>query len=226
MSSARLLLIEDDHSLREAVAVALQRAGYEVRADPDGSDLQGAVSTFRPDLVVLDVRLPGSSDGFDLAARLRSLAQVPIMFLTAADDLADRLRGFEVGADDYLVKPFAIGELLARIRAVLRRAGRLRSPTYELCDLVVDEANRVALRGGVELSLTKTEFELLAVLARQPGEIFSKAQLLSLVWGFDGYDQNLVEVHMSALRRKLEAHGGRLIHTERGEGYVLRAPFA
>jgi DNA-binding response OmpR family regulator len=197
-----------------------------VRADPDGFDLQGAVSTFRPDLVVLDVRLPGASDGFDLAARLRSLAQVPIMFLTAADDLADRLRGFEVGADDYLVKPFAIGELLARIRAVLRRAGRLRSPTYEVCDLVVDEANRVALRGGVELFLTKTEFELLAVLARQPGEVFSKAQLLSLVWGFDGYDQNLVEVHMSALRRKLEAHGGRLIHTERGEGYVLRAPFA
>jgi two-component system, OmpR family, response regulator len=222
MTAPRLLFIEDDSSLREAVAVTLRRAGYEVRADADGSDLNGAVANFRPDMAILDVRLPDGDEGFALAARLKAMADLPIVFVTAADNLEDRLRGFEAGADDYLVKPFAVAELLARVRAVLRRAGRLTSPTYEVYDLFVDEANRTARRGDVELSLTKTEFELLTVLAREPGRIFSKTQLLSLVWGFDGYQGNLVEVHVSALRKKLENHGGRLIHTERGEGYVLR----
>ena len=224
MGPPRLLFIEDDPSLREAVAVALHQAGYEVRADADGSDLIGALAVFRPDLAILDVRLPVGADGLELAACLRSTAGLPVLFVTAADSLEDRLRGFEAGADDYLVKPFAIAELLARVRAVLRRAGRLTSLTHEVCDLMVDEANRTAQRGGVEVPLTKIEFELLSVFARSPGRVFSKAQLLSLVWGFDGYDRNLVEVHVSALRRKLEAHGGRLIHTERGEGYVLRPP--
>lgn len=220
----RLLFIEDDPSLREAVGVALGRAGYEVRADPDGADLAETVVAFHPDLAILDVRLPTRDDGFDLAVRLRSMTEIPVLFVTAADDLEDRLRGFSVGADDYLVKPFAIAELLARVRAVLRRSGRLTSPTYEVCDLMVDEANRAVRRAGVEIPLTRTEFELLSLLARNAGHVFSKTQLLSLVWGFDGYDRNLVEVHVSALRRKLEAHGGRLIHTERGEGYVLRPP--
>jgi DNA-binding response OmpR family regulator len=223
VSAPRLLFIEDDSSLREAVAVTLRRAGYEVRADADGSDLTAAVATFRPDMAILDVRLPDGKEGFELAVRLKAMVDLPIVFVTAADDLEDRLRGFEAGADDYLVKPFAVAELLARVRAVLRRAGRLNSPAYQVYDLFVDEANRTVRRGDTELSLTKTEFELLTVLAREPGHIFSKTQLLSLVWGFDGYQGNLVEVHMSALRRKLEAHGSRLIHTERGEGYVLRS---
>ena len=198
--------------------------GYEVQAEADGSNLTEAVTTFHPGLAILDVRLPAGDDGFEIAARLRSMAQLPVVFVTAADSVVDRLRGFQLGADDYLVKPFAVAELLARVRAVLRRTGRLTSPTYELCDLLVDEANRTVRRSGVEITLTKTEFELLAVLARNAGKVFSKAQLLSLVWGFDGYDDNLVEVHISALRRKLEAHGRRLIQTERGEGYVLRPP--
>jgi two-component system, OmpR family, response regulator len=222
MSAPRLLFIEDDPSLREAVTVTLRQAGYEVRADPDGTDLDRAVADFHPDMAILDVRLPEGDEGFEVAARLKAMADVPIVFVTAADNLADRLRGFEVGADDYLVKPFAVAELLVRVRAVLRRAGRLRSPTYEVYDLLIDEATRTARRGGTDLALTKIEFELLAVLAREPGRVFSKTQLLSLVWGFDGYQSNLVEVHVSALRRKLEALGGRLIHTERGEGYVLR----
>lgn len=224
VASPRLLFIEDDRSLREAVTVSLVGAGFEVRAESSGSRLADAVSTFHPDLAILDVRLPYGEDGFELALRLRTMTEIPIVFVTAADAIDERLRGFDVGADDYLVKPFAISELLARVRAVLRRSGRLVSPTHEVLGLLIDEANRTARRGEHELQLTKTEFDLLAILSRTPGKVFSKTQLLSLVWGFEGYDDNLVEVHISALRRKLEAFGGRLIHTERGEGYVLRPP--
>lgn len=224
MATPRLLFIEDDRSLREAVTVSLRGAGFEVRAEPDGSALADAVATFHPDLAILDVRLPHGEDGFDVAQRLRTMADIPVVFVTAADTIDERLRGFEVGADDYVVKPFATSELLARVRAVLRRWGRFVSPTHEVFGLLVDEANRTARRGEQELQLTKTEFDLLGVLSRAPGKVFSKTQLLSLVWGFEGHDDNLVEVHISALRRKLEACGGRLIHTERGEGYVLRPP--
>jgi two-component system, OmpR family, response regulator len=224
MAAPRLLVIEDDPSLQEAVTVTLRSAGFEVRAESDGSGLAAAVVAFHPDLAILDVRLPAGEDGFSLAVQLRTIFGIPIVFATAADSLDERLRGFDVGADDYIVKPFAAPELVARVRAVLRRSGRLRSPTCQVFDLIIDEANRTANRGGHDLQLTKTEFDLLAVLIRAPGKLFSKAQLLSLVWGFAGYDANLVEVHTSALRRKLEAHGGRLIHTERGKGYVLRSP--
>jgi two-component system OmpR family response regulator len=218
----RLLVIEDDTSLRQAIEAVLIATGYDVVAVTDGSQIDAIVEAFRPDMAILDVRLGSGPDGFEIGRRLRATLGIPLVFVTAADALGDRLHGFEIGADDYLVKPFAMAELLARAKAVLRRAGRLSSPTWEVRDLVIDEANRVVTRAGVRLDLTKIEFDLLCVLAREPGRVFSKVHLLSKVWGFAEFSPNLVEVHVSALRRKLELTGPRLVHTERGEGYVIR----
>jgi DNA-binding response OmpR family regulator len=221
-SRPRVLVVEDDAALRRALVATLDASGFEVLGLADGLELTDEVDRFRPDLAVLDVGFGTGPDGFTQARLLRGQHGVPVIFVTAADALEDRLRGFEVGADDYLVKPFAMAELLARARVVLRRSGRLSSPTIEVRDLLVDEANRLVRRGGEVVELTKTEFEVLCALAREPGRVLSKIQLLALVWGFDEFAPNLVEVHVSSLRRKLEAHGPRLIHTERGEGYVLR----
>jgi two-component system, OmpR family, response regulator len=217
----RILLVEDNTSVRVGVTSAMRSEGYSVRGLADGSEVAVALQTFRPDLVVIDVYLPDGDDGFVLAERVRAVASIPIVFLTAADTIEDRLRGFALGADDYIVKPFSTAELLARIRAVLRRTGRLSSTTVQVRDLVVDEATHTVIRSGERVELTPTEFELLRALVRTPGRLLSKAQILSQVWGFDAYDPNLVEVYISALRRKLEAHGPRLIFTERGKGYVI-----
>ena len=133
------------------------------------------------------------------------------------------MAGFDAGADDYLVKPFAMAELLARVQALLRRSGRLASAVWQVGELVIDQGAAKVVRAGAPVELTSTEYQLLCVLARHPGQVLSKVQLLTQVWGFDAYDANLVEVHMSALRRKLEAHGPRMVHTVRNMGYVLRA---
>ena len=218
----RLLVVEDDAAVRDALVASLRAEGYDVLARPDGTDLERQVREYRPDLVVLDVRLPEGPDGFALGRRLRADGDVPLVYLTAADDLDDRLTGFAAGADDYLTKPFSVAELLVRVRALLRRAGRLGSDTWHVADLVVDEAGRVVRRDGHEIELTRTEFDLLAALGQRRGRAVSKEHLLASVWQFDSYDPNLVEVHVSALRRKLEAHGPRLVHTVRGVGYVLR----
>jgi two-component system, OmpR family, response regulator len=219
---ARVLLVEDDPSCAQGVSAALQHEGYEVRALPSAEGFAGVLQSYRPDIVLLDVYLPGDVDGFELGITTRAEAGVPVMFLTAADDLSERLRGFEVGADDFIVKPFALAELLSRIRAVLRRSGRLVSSTWEVRDLVVDESSRVVLRGGTVIDVSRTEFEVLLALVKAPGRVFTKPQLLAQVWGFDDFDPNLVEVYVSSLRRKIEAHGPRLIFTERGKGYVVR----
>jgi DNA-binding response OmpR family regulator len=194
-----------------------------VLALPDGDRLTAHVDDFRPDLALLDVRLGDGPDGYQLAGSLRRQSTMPILFLTAADAVEDRLAGFEAGGDDYLVKPFSMAELLARVKALLKRSGRLSSASWQVGDLVVDEDARTVVRAGVSLDLTRTEYEMLAVLVRHVGKVLSKTQLLTQVWGFDAYDANLVEVHMSALRRKLEAAGPRIVHTVRGAGYVLRA---
>lgn len=221
-TQARILLVEDDDAIRRSLTVALRREGYEVRAESDGREVEALLEHFRPDLALLDVRLPMGPDGFEIASRLRRRWALPILFLTAADTLADRLRGFEAGGDDYLGKPFELDELLARVRALLRRSGRVSSGTLRVGDLVLDERAHVAMRDGTKIELTRTEYELLTVLAHHPGQTLSKVQLLTNVWGFDAYDLNRVEVHMSSLRRKLEAVGPRLVHTVRGVGYVLR----
>jgi len=218
-----VLIVEDDSTLRTALVHVLEREELNVRAVTDADEARRAAQTFRPDVAILDVSLPGSESGFDVARWLKGRGDIALMFVTAADALDDRLRGFDLGADDYLVKPFAVPELVARLKAVLRRAGRLVSSTVQVRDLVVDEATREAIRGGNQLSLTPLEFDLLLVLAKHPDEVFSKRQLLALVWGFADFDPNLVEVHVSALRRKLEEHGPRLIDTARNAGYVLRS---
>jgi len=220
----RVLLVEDDVSIRDGLFVALTVAGFAVRAIGSGAELADALEEFHPDIVGMDVWLGEELDGFDLADTVISPTGVPVVFLTAADEVAHRLRGFAVGADDYVVKPFSTAEVVARMRAVLRRTGRLVSPTIVLGSLTVDETYRRVQRNREPVELTATEFDLLLALARNPGRTLSKAQLLVQVWGFvaDQANVNLVEVYISSLRRKLELSGPRLIFTERGRGYVLR----
>lgn len=214
-------MIEDAEAIGAAVSSALRDAGYQVQVRPDGRDLEGELTRFRPDLVVLDVMLPGR-DGFMLLEVIRRTSGAGVVMLTARDGVVDRLRGLDRGADDYVVKPFVLAELVARVSAVLRRLGRTPS-TVQIGDLVVDADSAVVLRGGAPVELTATELRLLRYLAAQRGRVVGKTQILTAVWGYEDYDPNLVEVHVSALRRKLEEHGPRLLHTVRGLGYVLRA---
>jgi DNA-binding response OmpR family regulator len=173
-------------------------------------------------VALLDIRLPGGPDGFEIAQLIRSSSDVPIIFVTAVEELDARLSGFEMGGDDYLMKPFAMPELVARVQALLRRAGRATSQTLTVGDLLVDEQARTVMRDGEPIGLTPTEFDLLVAFVRRPGHVLSKERLLALVWDFESYDNNLVEVYVSMLRRKLEARGSRMLHTVRGAGYVLR----
>jgi two-component system, OmpR family, response regulator len=223
-NSARILLVEDDLPLREAVRSALASDGYHVHTEPDGNGVLHAAAAFRPDLAILNIRFPTGPSGLSLARLLRDRRPVPVVFIAAADTLEDLLAGFDAGADDYLAAPFVMPELLARVRAVLRRSGAQSSDCQQVGDLVVDLQSRQTHRGGVPIDLTNTEFNLLSALSRQPGRVVSKAQLLASVWGFSSYDPNVVEVHICALRRKLEDHGPRLIHTVRGAGYRLCPP--
>jgi two-component system, OmpR family, response regulator len=220
VGEARVLVVEDAETIRVAVLSGLTDAGFEVAGRPDGRDLERDLATFRPDLVVLDVMLPGR-DGFALLDVVRRHSDAGVLLLTARDGIDDRLRGLTAGADDYVVKPFVLAEVVARVNALLRRMGALSS-TLTVGDLVIDPDTGSARRGEAPITLTATEFKLLCHLAEHRGKVLTKTQLLTAVWGFDAYDPNLVEVHISALRRKLEEHGPRLLHTKRGFGYVLR----
>ncbi|TDT63145.1 response regulator transcription factor [Frigoribacterium sp. PhB116] len=221
ISTARVLVIDDDPALLSSVVAALGAEGFAVKGLPDGSELAEALRAFVPDLVVLDWMLPGAS-GIRLAATVRKSSDAAVVMLTARDELDDRLRGFAEGVDDYVVKPFSVAELLARIGAVLRRRGRIPA-VIEVADLVVDPEAAVTTRSGVALDLTATEQRLLTFLAESRGRTVSKTQILTQVWGYDDYDPNLVEVHLSSLRKKMERQGPRLIHTVRGLGYRMSA---
>jgi len=219
--SSRVLFVEDDEAVRNALAIELRAAGYLVQAEVDGSSLEEIAESFRPDIAILDVLLPGRS-GFDLARELRNKSDLPILFLTARDAVSSRLAGFSAGGDDYVIKPVVIEELLARLRALLRRSGRLEADVLEVGDLILDEPARVVKRGALTLELTPIEFQLLGFLMRNRGVVLSRLQIMSQVWGYEEHDPNLVPVHMGNLRHKLEVAGPRVIHTVRGHGYVLR----
>ncbi len=216
---ARVLVVDDDETIRTAVVAALRADGFVAHGDENGRELSERLRSFAPDLVVLDWMMPGPS-GMQLVATVRGAGDAGVMMLTARDEVDDRLRGFTEGIDDYVVKPFAMAELVARATAVLRRRGRVPA-VIEVADLVVDPDAALSRRGGIDLDLTATEFRLLSFLAHSRGRTLSKSQILTQVWGYDDIDPNLVEVHMSSLRRKMEAHGPRLIRTVRGIGYRL-----
>ena len=221
MQNGRILVIEDAEAIRAAVAAGLGAAGHEVLARPDGARLEHDLSQFRPDVVVLDVMLPGR-DGFALLEAVRAHCAAGVVMLTARDGVEDRVRGLRAGSDDYVVKPFDLTELVARVEALLRRMGKLQT-RITVADLVVDVDSGIVLRGRETVTLTATEFKLLTYLAAHRDQVVTKTQILTAVWGYEDYDPNLVEVYVSAVRRKLEEHGPRLLHTVRGMGYALRA---
>ena len=228
MSDAtRVLVVDDEESITDLLSMALRYEGMQVEVAHSGRDAMRALDSFHPHLMVLDVMLP-DVDGFEIARRLsRDSPRVPVMFLTARGELEDKLRGFTLGGDDYLTKPFSVEELIVRARAILRRAHELRpeSGRLEFDDLVLDEEQHEVTRAGHGIELTPTEFKLLHYLMVNADRVVSKPQILDRVWqyDFDGND-NVVEIFISSLRRKLEAHGPRLIHTVRGVGYRLRRP--
>jgi two-component system, OmpR family, response regulator len=227
MSGEHLLLVDDEENLRSMLAAALRHNGFEVSSVCDGRAALGAMASVRPDLIVLDVMLP-DLDGFEVCRRLRAEGQrAPVLFLTARDATEDKVRGLTLGGDDYLVKPFSLEELVARVHAVLRRTGNAKSdgPVLQCADVDLDDdAHRVA-KAGVEVALSPTEYKLLRYLLVNQGRVLSKAQILDHVWQYDfGGDGGVVETYIGYLRRKVDTTEPRLIHTIRGVGYTLRPP--
>ncbi len=221
--SPRVLVVEDDPDIAEVLQRSLRIEGYEVRLAGDGATALDDAQAFWPDLVVLDLGLPGI-DGIEVARRLRAAGDVPILMLTARDALDSRVEGLDAGADDYLVKPFERQELLARMRALLRRRPPRGSATVVVGDLALNPDTHEVSRGEREIALTQREFELLAYLMRNERLVISRQKLLDDVWGYDPFSvTNTIEVTVSNVRKKLEADGeARLLHTVRGAGYVLR----
>jgi two-component system OmpR family response regulator len=228
-TEARLLVVDDEPNIRELLSASLRLAGFEVVMAEDGREAVQAAERARPDLIVLDVMLP-DMDGFEVVRRLRSSGRpLPVVFLTARDGTEDKVTGLTVGGDDYVTKPFSLEEVLARIRAVLRRTGGdvLSSGRLQVADLELDEDSHEAWRAGTLVHLSPTEFRLLHFLMSNVGRVLSKAQILDHVWQYDfGGDSNVVESYVSYLRRKVDRVEPRLIHTLRGVGYMLRAPRA
>jgi two-component system OmpR family response regulator len=223
----RVLVVDDEANIGEVVSMALRFQGFDVETAGSGREALSAVRTFNPHLIVLDVMLP-DMEGFEVAARLGAQrAEVPIIFLTARDTTEDKIRGLSGGGDDYMTKPFSLEELIARVRAILRRTGRAAPESSRLtfADLELDEDTREVRRGGELIELTATEYRLLRYLMLNPRRVLTRAQLLDHVWNYDfGGDGRVLETYVSYLRKKLDAHGPSLIRTVRGVGYALQAP--
>jgi two-component system response regulator MprA len=224
--ATRVLVVDDEPPVRDALERALSLEGYTVDLAEDGAQALKKVTTEEPDVVVLDVLMPGV-DGLETCRRLRAEGHaLPVLMLTARDAISDRVDGLDAGADDYLVKPFALEELLARLRALLRRSGPEEADVLRFSDLVLDLGAYEARRGERVIDLTRTEFLLLELFMRNPKQVLTRSIIFDRVWGYDfGPTSNSLEVYVGYLRRKTEAGGEpRLIHTMRGVGYVLREP--
>jgi two-component system response regulator MprA len=221
----RILVVDDDPSLRQALKRALRLEGYDVELAADGTEALDAIAADTPDLVVLDVAMPGL-DGLEVSQRLRAGGnRVPILMLTARDAVGDRVAGLDAGADDYVVKPFALEELFARVRALSRRSGAPEQRArLQFADLTLDPATREVTRGGRRIELTRTEFLLLELFLLNPRQVLTRSTIFERVWGYDfGFSSNSLDVYIGYLRRKTEAAGApRLIQTVRGVGYALR----
>ncbi len=222
---ANILVVDDEESLTDLVSSALRFAGYDVTTESNGYDALRAIKHQTPDLVVLDVNMP-EMDGFEVCRRLRRDGlDIPVIFLTARDDIEDLRMGFRQGGDDYLTKPFSLEELGLRIEALLRRANRVDSARLSVGDVVLDEDAHQVWKDDEEISLSATEFRLLRFLVANRGRVMSKAQIIEYVWEYD-FDGNygIVETYVSYLRKKLGDSNGSLIQTVRGVGYVIRNP--
>jgi two-component system OmpR family response regulator len=227
----QVLVVDDEPNIRELVQVALKFHGCSVTTAGTGKDALRQAEADRPDLIVLDVMLP-DMDGFEVCRRLRAAGnEVPVIFLTARDTSSDTVTGLAIGGDDYVTKPFSVESLVARVRAVLRRASRTAqgdqhdgdSEILRAGDIELDEGRWTVHRAGVAVELSPTEFRLLAYLMRHPGRVLTRAQLLENVWGWDyAGESQIVETYVSYLRRKLDPLGPPMIHTQRGVGYSLR----
>jgi two-component system OmpR family response regulator len=225
--TVRVLVVDDEAYITDLVATALRYEGFDVTSAASGRDALALVESFRPDLIVLDIMLP-DFDGFEVQRRLTDRGRpAPVLFLTARDSTEDKVRGLTIGGDDYVTKPFSLEELIARIRAILRRARGAGSDSERLrfADLEMDEDTHEVRRGGQAIELTATEFNLLRFLLANPRRVLSKGQILDHVWHYDfGGDSSIVETYVSYLRKKIDAQEPPLIHTVRGVGYVLRLP--
>jgi two-component system OmpR family response regulator len=223
----RILVVDDEPNIVDVVSMALRYQGFAVAAAANGREAIAQVAAFRPHLMLLDVMLP-DMEGFEVAERLGAQrADVPIIFLTARDATPDKIRGLTAGGDDYVTKPFSLEELVARIRAILRRTGRAEPESRRLVfdDVEMDEDTREVTRAGQPVTLTATEYRLLRYFLLHPRSVLSRGQLLDNVWEYDfGGDGRVLETYVSYLRKKLDAHGPQLIHTVRGIGYALRMP--
>jgi two-component system response regulator MprA len=222
----RILVVDDERAVRESLRRALELEGYDIDLADGGEDaLRRLASNMEPDAMILDVLMPGV-DGLEVCRRLRSDgSRLPVLMLTARVEIEDRVEGLDAGADDYLTKPFALDELKARLRALLRRTSDGAGETLRFADLELDPGTREVRRGGEPIDLTRTEFSLLELFLRNPRQVLTRSIIFERVWGYDfGYASNSLDVYVGYLRRKTEAGGRpRLIHTVRGVGYALRS---